>query len=88
MYEVSGVNEKGSKHSWLTKTKDEINPHSTPQLYQEFLLDLQGSKALEEFYQENLPMEVLDLLSEDDFKELAGTEEGGPGKEVSEDTMD
>jgi hypothetical protein len=72
LYEVAQINQQGSKHNWLTRTKDEINPHDTPQLYQEFLMELQGSKALEDFYHENLPLEVLDMLSEEDIQELAG----------------
>lgn len=75
LYETNEIREKGSEYSWLTRTKDDINPSATPQLYQEFLMELQGTEALEEFYKENLPEEVLSELSSEDLKEL--TNPGG-----------
>jgi len=71
LYEINSLNETNSKHNWLSKSKGDINPHATPQLYQEFLMELEQSAALESFYQENLPADVLDDLSPDDIKELS-----------------
>ncbi|MDC0358734.1 hypothetical protein OAO01_07960 [Oligoflexia bacterium] len=74
LYEVNEIQEKGSEFAWLTRSKDDINPQATPQLYQEFLMELQGTEVLEEFYKDNLPSEVLQDLSEEDLRELAEAE--------------
>lgn len=71
LYRINELRENGCKYSWLSCSKEDINPQSTPQLYQEYLLELQEAAQVEEFFQNNLPQDVLASLSEEDLKELA-----------------
>jgi hypothetical protein len=70
LYEVNEIHDTGSKHKWLSRRKEDINPQSTPQLFLEFLNELEQTPAMKDFYQENLPEEVLNDLSEEELDEL------------------
>jgi hypothetical protein len=72
LYEVNCIKEKGSKHSWLDKSKSEISPHATPQLYQEVLAELTRGEDVREFMADNLPASLVDSLSDEEIAEIAG----------------
>ncbi|MBN8549969.1 MAG: hypothetical protein J0M12_11695 [Deltaproteobacteria bacterium] len=72
LYEVSCLKEKGSKHNWLDKAKNEISPHATPQLYQEVLAELTRSDDVRQFMSANLPASLVDSLSDEEIAEIAG----------------
>ncbi len=78
MYEVNQLREQGSKHTWLIRSKSDINPRTTPQLYQELLMELEQSSAIVDFYQKNLPKDVLEELSPQDLLELSNRKSGDP----------
>ena len=75
LYEINQLHESGSKHRWLLRSKEDINPQCTPQLYQEFLQELEQSSAIQNFYEENLPADVLKDLSEQDLKALSESDQ-------------
>lgn len=78
LYEVDRIRREGSKHLWLQRSRRDINPHDTPQLFQEFLQELQQSKALMTFYEEHLPKELFDSLSQEELQELSSVEKRDP----------
>lgn len=75
LYEITRLKEQGSKYNWLRRTQNDINPKDTPQLFQEFLMELQQSEAIQDFYKSHLPPEILDTLSEEELKELSAVED-------------
>lgn len=75
LYEITRLKEQGSKYNWLSRTQNDINPKDTPQLFQEFLMELQQSEAIQDFYKAHLPPEILDTLSEEELKELSAVED-------------
>lgn len=72
LYEITCLKEKGSKHSWLDKSKSEISPHATPQLYQEVLAELTRGEDVRRFMSDNLPASLVDSLSDEEIAEIAG----------------
>lgn len=72
LYEVNCLKEKGSKHNWLDKSKSEISPHATPQLYQEVLAELTRGEDVRQFMSDNLPASLVDSLSDEEIAEIAG----------------
>jgi hypothetical protein len=71
LYEVTCLKEKGSKHRWLDKTKSEISPHTTPQLYQEVLAEMSRGEDVRQFMAANLPASMVDSLSDQEIAEIA-----------------
>ena len=76
LYEVGQINENGSKHKWLMRKKDDINPQDTPQLYQECLMEMQQPQEIEQFYEEHLPDELRKSLSKQQLEELSKFDDG------------
>ena len=66
------MKEKGSKHNWLDKSRNEISPHATPQLYQEVLAEMTRSDDVRKFMSDNLPASMVDSLSDEEIAEIAG----------------
>lgn len=77
LYRVNELRENGPRYCWINCSKEDINPQLTPQLFQEYLLELQEASQVEEFFQTNLPADVLESLSEEDLRELSSA---GVGK--------
>ncbi|MGI6525539.1 MAG: hypothetical protein ACOX2O_09675 [Bdellovibrionota bacterium] len=71
MYEVDLIRRNGSKYNWLKRSRHDINPTDTPQLFQEVLQELREPSAIQRFYEENMPKELLETLSEKDLQELS-----------------
>ncbi len=85
LYEINEIKEKGSKHRFIDKRRDNINMQDTPQLFQEYLSELQQAEKVVEFMNENLPKELLDTLSEDDLREISGSRQGSEPPSTVED---
>ncbi len=71
LFETSIIREKASKHNWLERTKADISPHATPQLYQEVLAELVQTDDVRQFMSENLPTSMVESLSDEEIKEIA-----------------
>ena len=71
MYECNLVRESGSKHTWLSRGKADISAKATPQLYQEWLSELQQPEQVKEFIKTSLPEDIVGALSPEDLSALA-----------------
>jgi hypothetical protein len=67
MYEVSTIRQNGSKYCWLLRTQKDIDPESTPQLFQEVM---QSIKEKNDQIAGNITEELLQNLSQEEIDTL------------------
>lgn len=70
LYQVDELRSSGSKYKWIERGAEDIRPDTTPQLYQETLLESQDPSRIQDFYKSNMPNDILNDLSDSQLKEL------------------
>jgi hypothetical protein len=71
LYLSDNLNRNGSKYSWIARTKQDISPTLTPQLYQEYLSESASTEEITNFCGQHLPEEIASELKNIDSRDLS-----------------
>ena len=76
LYLCGQLAEKGTRFGWVNRSKDDISPSYTPQLYQEYLAESASTQELQDFCETNISPDLLEGIDEADFKAITDRNSG------------
>ncbi len=70
LYLSGQLEENGSKYVWPSRSKEDIAPSQTPQLYQEYLAESAPPEELRTFCETHISADLLAEIADSDFEQL------------------